>query len=355
MKTHFRKKAFGLVILTALIAGLYSCKKDKPAPTPGPQTNVYVAGHYTLKNNFGSACYWKNGVFFPVKDSSLAGVSVKDIAVNNNSVYMVGIYENGKPCLWKDGVKFNLSDNGSVFGGAEALLIQNNSIFIAGALQLQVGGPYYATLWKVEESNGSMTITKFLVLNPNTKNWAFGITAVGQNFYLCGKDGPANQLGYWIIDNSLPNTPANFNVLKNDMAQDASGLILDIASLNQDVYIFGAYDSGADYFYNYWKNGIASPNGISWTVSDIKAMTIDANAQVYMAGISKQTNLPGYWKGQQRTDFTSGTALEDIFVAGTDVYVSGHENSVACYWKNGTKVSLMRPNSNAIKVKAYTY
>lgn len=297
-------------------------------------------------------CYWKNGEFYPVQDSSFAA-TVSDMAVNNNSVYMVGTYENGKPCLWKDGVKLDLTSLG-LYGGVESMLIQNNAIYIAGASQGQANGNFYATLWKVEELNGALTVTKYLPLNTNTKNWAYDITAVGQNLYVSGKDVTTGKIGYWVVDNTLPSQTYNLNVLKDDGGQDVtSGFLCGIASLNQDVYVFGGYDSNTDYIYNYWKNGTPVTSGISWTVSDITSMTLDANAEVYMGGVLKDSNKPGYFKGQVRTDFATGVEIKDLFIKGSDVYAAGIDNSGACYWHNGNMTSLNRPGSTAVKIKVY--
>jgi hypothetical protein len=114
----------------------------------------------------------------------------------------------------------------------------------------------------------------------------------------------------------------------------------------------------------YWKNNVrynlpskVSQLGSKTAISKKRAFSqevLDFNADVYLAG---GDNIGAfYWRNGDIVYLNGGSTATDIFVEGTDIYVSGDymtEDLVthACYWKNGQRVDLDGISASSIFVK----
>jgi hypothetical protein len=119
-----------------------------------------------------------------------------------------------------------------------------------------------------------------------------------------------------------------------------------IAVSGNDVYVAGW--EGDDFMYGnnvakYWKNGqevlLTGPIGASATSIAV------AGGDVYVAGwkFRGKKTVAVYWKNEQEVSLTDGLTDAEatcIVLAGSNLYVSGHEDGVAKYWENGQSVSL---------------
>lgn len=118
---------------------------------------------------------------------------------------------------------------------------------------------------------------------------------------------------------------------------------LDITVSGNDVYVCGeVYNKAGEPVATYWKNGKPFPLANGKTYSRALAMAVSGfNVHV----IGNNGGVAMYWKNGVGTAMGEETTLTDIFVAGTDVYISGYRpdangDYVATYWKNGKAIKL---------------
>jgi hypothetical protein len=117
----------------------------------------------------------------------------------------------------------------------------------------------------------------------------------------------------------------------------------DITLSGNDVYVCGeVYNNNGDPVATYWKNGkpFALANGKTYSTALALAVS---HSDVHVIG--KNGGVAMYWKNGIGTAMGKETTLTDVFVAGTDVYISGYQpdengDYVATYWKNGKAVKL---------------
>jgi hypothetical protein len=122
-----------------------------------------------------------------------------------------------------------------------------------------------------------------------------------------------------------------------------------------DIYILGTADNGARSVGCYWKNGVITLLSYDGYPSDIAV----SNGDVYVVGSYTSTydNIPCYWKNGIKTDLAiiqnavgnlDGHAYA-IYIYGDIIYIAGRygishpqEDTViiSCYWQNGARIAL---------------
>jgi hypothetical protein len=130
-------------------------------------TDLYIAGGDSI-----GICYWKNGVRFPLQtDAEKVSDFPTAIAVSGNDVYVTGYSsyainqtnnDYDVACYWKNGVKIplkdtstgNPSDNNTI---AQTIAITGNDVYIGGYTEYDnnVSAVYLAVYWK----NGGLPIS----------------------------------------------------------------------------------------------------------------------------------------------------------------------------------------------------
>ncbi|MEO7978651.1 hypothetical protein [Flavobacterium sp.] len=131
----------------------------------------------------------------------------------------------------------------------------------------------------------------------------------------------------------------------------------DSQSTLQDVYIGGhIVNSNYKWVATIWKNGVASYLTSGTTFSDINDITVAGN-DVYAVGYEQITakKIAKFWKNGVATDLSDGLKDEEaiaIAVVGNDVYVGGTQYdsktsiTIAKVWKNGIATNLESANTN---------
>ena len=146
---------------------------------------------------------------------------------------------------------------------------------------------------------------------------------------------------YWV------NNASGLNVLTGTAGSNAQAVYYD----GSRVYIAGRYLTSTA---AYWEEGVSAETQLN-TVGGQAYGIFTASGSVYTAGDYFDLGLPGkraaWWlddsSGQTDlfgTDPLYPTTAYDIMVVGSDVYITGTQNTgvmaEAVYWKNGSVVSL---------------
>jgi len=137
--------------------------------------DLYLAGSYSDIDR--RPCYWKNGIRHDLEadDLDLDGLIIRDIAVSNGDVYVVGRYRNtelkeNRAALWKNGVRQDLE---SISSDAYSITIDGSDVYVAGQVNCT------ACYWK----NG-----KRISLGGSACSYAKAITTCNGNVYIAGHD-----------------------------------------------------------------------------------------------------------------------------------------------------------------------
>lgn len=125
-----------------------------------------------------------------------------------------------------------------------------------------------------------------------------------------------------------------------------------IALSGSDVYIAGFELGSNENFAVYWKNGVKNllpnapvPSNATWAPS-ANAIAV-AGGIIHIAGESNDSAT--YWKNGVRTALWEGSA-DAIAVSGSDVYIGGSEGGKAVLWKNGVKTVLASEGAGVTRV-----
>jgi hypothetical protein len=246
------------------------------------------------------------------------------ITSHDNTVHLAGFL--GTPDglsvagYWRDGAHTNLTHD-TIYSQATSLHIDRSSVLIGG-WKWRNGLPPQSVIWQGMEET--------VIEN------SFGgplIASQDRNVV-----GVWNDLSTgWIIKNG-----SNFQPLI-DTALNIWPTAM--ALLDDDVYISGCSSgSGSDQYAQCWKNG----NLIFREEQLSNAMSIFVHENdIYMAGYVYNTGwtngIACYWKNGERVSLTDGSLAAvamSIFVTDAHVYVSGMINDQAVYWTDGEAVAL---------------
>jgi hypothetical protein len=318
-------KRFLLILFSLLLINCSDNEDSVEQYTVNENLNVYALGFAD-----GSGVQWYKGVptFFPENSSVSSGIRI------GSDIYLVGTI-NRNAAYWKNGVPTTLSNpSGSTPSNgykswAGSIHILNNNIYIVGSAFF---GPNTAkpVLW----TNNNPTLIS------NNEGSASSVFKSGSNIYIAGYEEVPNtnyqkKAILWV--NGTPTT-----LTTNGFAESVfvSGSNVYVAYLDN---INGAKGK-------IWKNGVSTsltiPNGYYDTgISQVFV----SGSDVYVSGDASKynvwaSNAPVFWKNNVPTVLSNSGVAHSIFVTGNDVYVSGHENivgnSIPKIWKNSFGYSL---------------
>lgn len=278
-------------------------------------TDIYVAGSYNLNGNF-SGGYWKNGVATMMPSiEGFPHVSVSDIFLNGNDIYVAGACENsfgnGRPCYWKNGAVTVISDilDANRISSAFSIAVSGNDVFVcgkSGQLDKDV-----ASLWK----NGVRS--NLIISHPTKWSYATSIIAINATTYAGGsasdENGTKQQAIVW--------RSGAGEILQT---QGDAG-VADIAVNGTTLYAAGYYQKQFRGFDEpcYWLNTALTALPAFKTGNAAKATGIKLSGEdVYVSGWGYDTNgvvQPAYWKNGvlkqlKALDITQGGVAEDIFI-----------------------------------------
>lgn len=312
-----------LVLLTAILVLFQTsgCKKESTTQTPKTPV-VYIAGT-TQTGTKTLATYWKDGT--PTVLSSGVNNEVGlGIYVSGTDVYVCG-YETSTSTLakyWKNGVAVPLTD-GSNFAQAYSIFVSGNDVYVSG-YEFSPGGIAIAKYWK----NGIG-----VPLTDGTKpSNAMAIFVSGSDVYVAGHENYTTAK-FW--KNGISTTLTD------------SGYATSIAVAGTDVYIGGQQSVGGVYVPKYWKNGTAVELPHSNVATYVFGIAV-SGADVHTAGATLQAAKA--WKNTTAVNLTASVGTlkssgNGIGIAGSDVYIVGHQQTaskyIASYWKNGQPVILV--------------
>jgi hypothetical protein len=267
---------------------------------------VRIAGQYYDGTNV-RACYWENGIRINLENSVNAGAN--GIAKNGDDIYIVG-YNSDGACYWKNGTRYMLlpSDQSS----AQGIAISGSNIYIVG--HYYTGSGWQACYWL----NGAKSD-----LSHTVSSYAWDIAISGSDIYIVGDDD--NNACYWKNGTQF---------LFSEKPSSAYG----IAVSGANIYAAGSYVDNTVTKACYWLDGTKTDLTGGWSAM---AITI-SGSDVYISGSSGSYEASSgcYWKNGAMTTLNGNTG--DIFVFGTDVYITGSygESHQLCYWKNGVRKDL---------------
>lgn len=247
--------------------------------------NIYVAGDDYTSEGYPVAKCWINGKEIVLSEKHS---QVRDIAVSQNDVYVVGceVKENGvtTATLWKNGI-VNYLDENALFSIANAITITNGDIYVVGYSNVYENKTNYevAKYWKNGEEieitrsntayahdiyikdnkvyalvNGSLNNKylakywvddkEFILSERSSPTFARSMTISGNDLYVSGV----------VYDESINHSYATLwvnGVEKWISTNSLYGEICEIASSNGDVYVLANENHPNFYGPKYWKNG----------------------------------------------------------------------------------------------------
>lgn len=329
-----------------LLVGLGACKKDKKqAPH-----DVFVGGTYMLVDGTTeSACYWKNGEFFPVKDSTKQSQAYA-MAVINGSVYLAGQF-NEQPCYWKDGVRFDLPCNAqnevALPGSRVFSIAQFKGWGLAESTPTFIGNGVFNALPNSRYIWQPAALAKpYFVLDDGTQPGNYCMKAKASDathLYLVG-DYTSGKTGYWLA--TFPPNTLTYELAWHALGNTDGGTF-DVEFDQNNVYILGNRIVNNVTDYVYWKNDQLIPLNMSGPQVSINSFRVK-NGSVYLLGDdnSGANSKACVWINSTKTTLdTNPSTATDLTFYGTDTFISGTVASKACYWKGTTLVNLNRNKS----------
>ncbi|MFD0750548.1 hypothetical protein ACFQZS_10365 [Mucilaginibacter calamicampi] len=203
--------------------------------------DVYVSGYRYTNDGQQRACYWKNGICVDL-ESTADFPSTTAIAVKGTDVYVLG-GDQAAVC-WKNGIKTNLIPPLSTPVSIEDIAILGDDIYMSG---IKITGDIRRAIYI---KNGVINELPSLTnsADPNLKTYAAGITVSGNDIYIAGDEGINFEDGtvvYWKNGAVVP-------VAKRGSAKD-------IFVNGADIYIvgtkFGPSSLSNNQYATIWKNG----------------------------------------------------------------------------------------------------
>jgi hypothetical protein len=247
------------------------------------------------------------------------------------------ITNNGGDSILSKGIVWSISPNPTISQSFKTIDGGGNSSFISTVNNLHSSSTYYYRAYAI-----------------NSVGVSYGneltVTTLIPDVYIAG-------LGY--------NTPQVATLWKNETPTPLSiGSNFSHANCvfikDTDVYVGGYINNGTTTNAAIWKNGVptilpqgAAVNSITASGNDIYA----AGNGSYVNGVGQNTTIARYWKNGTAVNIISPNTYSYLFgitVKGTDVYVVGSIFSggpagrmVATVWKNGIATSLTNGTNGA--------
>jgi hypothetical protein len=237
------------------------------------------------------------------------------------------------------------SKHRTVFVGVSAVLAlgcTKNSLAPSTPTYVYIAGEMgnRGVLW----NSGS---TLYLPDTSNGPSHASDVFVSGTDVYVCGDEYKGN---YRLATIWLNGVPSSF------ASPTLNSTISSIFVSASDIYAIGiGYNSfGGTIYLLYWKNGVASildSNSASGNIfsnpSAINCIYV-SGSDVYIGGNNHVSGC--YWTNGVATNLNASSCTS-LFVSGSDVYAVANTSvngfSIPTYWKNAVPVSLPAPsNSN---------
>ncbi len=278
---------------------------DDTDPKP---VDVYVAGYYLNNEDTGEhACYWKNGEIQDL-DEAESDWAI-DISVDGDDVYIAAEQGGG---YWKNSEFISLPDTKT-----------------RGAIGIHaVGGDLYVLVDDMDTIYYLKNDTKVILPFENT-SWLYCLFVYGNDVYVGGSSN--GSACYWK------------NGVLHSVDTTSRTRITDLFVVGNDIYSACAGPN---------EDNIMKNNEVLYSEYDVENIFVEGNDIHYCYN---GYNVAGYTKNDT-WELLSGEnpRASDITIVGGDVYISGFENfnesstppndsTLACYWKNGEKVTLPGP------------
>ena len=306
--------------------------------------SVYITGSVEKDNKNFSGYWYASSEGFKRVDLKNARLTY-DIAIEGDTVYVVGENTSGKPSLWiNNGEPQTLSVPGNRSGWATGLDIHNGDIYISGSYYTNKG--IASAYWK----NGD-----FHSLTSNADSEAFDIIFHNNHVITVG----------WYMSHHVVYACYWKNESRKNLHSSGDGEAYKVVSSGNDFYIAGwtaSNKSMANVRATYWKNGGNKKRLSKGTryqsvggseSSEARGITV-VDGKVYIAGKSDYYNMgesPAYWKGTTIVEpFKNSDETQDqrvmgiikgIAVLGGKVLAAGViDGNLDSYYWDPTKPSL---------------
>ena len=306
--------------------------------------SVYITGSVEKDNKNFSGYWYASSEGFKRVDLKNARLTY-DIAIEGDTVYVVGENTSGKPSLWiNNGEPQTLSVPGNRSGWATGLDIHNGDIYISGSYYTNKG--IASAYWK----NGD-----FQSLTSNADSEAFDIIFHNNHVITVG----------WYMSHHVVYACYWKNESRKNLHSSGDGEAYKVVSSGNDFYIAGwtaSNKSMANVRATYWKNGGNKKRLSKGTryqsvggseSSEARGITV-VDGKVYIAGKSDYYNMglsPAYWKGTTIVEpFKNSDETQDqrvmgiikgIAVLGDKVLAAGViDGNLDSYYWEPTKPSL---------------
>jgi hypothetical protein len=337
-----------IVIETATAA--FTGYKQLGTKTEPQETDydVYVVGTVYTEES-ATATVWKNGQMTTLPSTGY--VWIQDVIVSGSDVYVLG-----NDCYWKNSVRVPLVPLSGNVSSARAMAISGSDVYVVGNT-LNDNDDWLACYWK----NGNLT-----TLTTHRGSEATSIFISGGDVYIAGYDEYDSFVDdYWSVSVQKACYWKNGNrILLTDGSSLASAEVITIS--DGEIYVLGSiatWDSAAQKGTRvpcYWKGNTRTDLPVDSTYWFSMDAMIVSNSNVYVLGREQQSDEgrhPAYWKNGVKMplngmdDYGDGANHRtQMAVSGTDVYVAGDSMGVACYWKNGNKITLSAQESSASSI-----
>lgn len=310
-----------------LLIFTYSCTKDNSTPSK----SVYVAGVYIPPGLKVAACYWKDEIFYPLEDGTKLSYA-NDILVKDGTVYVVGDFD-GNPCVWINGTRYLLDPFQGFPGSLSSIANFNNQVYFGG------------TLLYANYNHGLITIgnSPLYLEGSSVHSYCSDILVNDDGTLMAGTKN--NQAGYW--------SPGG----RVDLGKSTQ--TTGLAIKGNTIFLSGTFDKLNNNIYDsgYWEADVFKSLG-QFNITETTDLKINAGGQVLVVGSTAETinndRKATLWKDGQAVLLSNNKSIaSDIHVEGNNIYISGKDNDIACYWLNNKIHDLKTLNSAGTAIYVY--
>ena len=288
-----------------------------------PSSTYYVRAYAT--NSVGTA--YGNELSFTTLPPSLPEVSTIEVThIGKASAYVSGSVDN-------DGGA-TVTARGICWGTSPSPTIANDFVD---------NGTGVGTYSGFIDGLATETIYYVRAYATNSVGTAYGqeisFTSAAFDTYVAGyvNDNNANLIPVYLKNNIL----TSLSLPSGAISGEGKSIFVDGA----DVYVAGHVNMGTYRRAIYWKNGAPIPLTNHTNYSDARGIAV-LNGDVYVVGHSNYR--AAYWKNEVEVVLlpNNSSGATDIMTANGDVYISGYgypdgqSTSIAYYWKNDVVVEL---------------
>jgi len=315
--------------IVALILALpfVTCQKSQTSNTN--PVLIYVAG----AESYGIPVYWVNGGV-NLLPASQTGVTT-DISISGTDTCFSGTLAGSIPVYWKNNVQVTLPLVTGSQGFTSGIVEAGGNVYTSGTEQ-DASGNNIAMYWQNQ--------TAVQLTDTSTTANTSGIAVSGSDVFVAGN--MANLQDY------IYHATLWKNGVKDILPDSGSGSsAFRVTLVNSDVYVAGKIITGStsNSIPAYWKNDTLKLLNLGPGEQGVAVSVAVSGSDVFAAGYVNRSGISvaTYWKNGVPIYLTDGTqngSASDIFILGSDVYISGREFnstynvSLAKYWLNGNSV-----------------